>query len=404
MRYSLKKKLLATVIVSLPMLWAGTGQAADTIKIGMTSALTGPYNEFGEGNRRAVALAVDEWNAKGGINGKQIEIAHMLDDQLNPDRAVQNMRSILDDEEVVGIIGPAGSGPTTAVLDMVVADGRPYMNPIAQTPTITYPDDVTGQNPYKNIFSFALQNDVEAVAMGAYLAKHFKKVGIVHESTAYGVTGVDYLTASILANGGEKPVAVDSYNQGAQDMTAQIARLRRAGVDAIAAIGLGKDLAVLRRTMARLKLDVPLIASNGALGQPYQEGAGDLTVGTLGTMIGAFGDPMRAETAEFAKNYKEKYGTDRWWGSNPDAPQLFMAISVSNGYDAANILFEGIRRADSTKPEDIIAAIETIKDYPAVNGVYSFSKDRHHALGADSVKMFKYVKDGENIRLEALAD
>jgi len=328
----------------------------------------------------------------------------LLDDQLNPDRAVQNMRRILDNKEIVGIIGPAGSGPTLAVIDMVQADGRPYMNPIAQTPVITYPAGVTGKDPRPNVFSFALQNDVEAVAMGQYLAKNFKRIGIVHESTAYGVTGLDYLAASIEKHGGGKPVAVDSYNQGAQDMTAQVARLNRANVDVIAAIGLGRDLALLRRTMARLNVQAPLVATNGALGQPYQEGAGDLTVGTRGTMIGAFGEPMREATTNFAQAYKAKYGTDRWWGSDPDAPQLFMAISVSNGYDAANILFEGIRRAGSTDPKAIIAAIESIEDYEGVNAIYSFSADRHHGIDTDGVKVFEYVKDGDKIRLQPITE
>lgn len=376
--------------------------AAETIKIGMSSALTGPYNEFGEGNRRAVELAVEQWNAKGGINGKQIEIAMLLDDQLNPDRAVQNMRAILDNKDIVGIIGPAGSGPTLAVIDMVEADGRPYMNPIAQTPVVTYPGMTTGEKPRKNVFSFALQNDVEAIAMGEHLAKKYKKVGILHESTAYGVSGVDYLTASIVENGGEKPIATDAYNQGAQDMTAQVARMKRAGVDVIAAIGLGKDLAVLRRTMARLNLDVPLVAANGALGQPYQEGAGNLTLGTSGTMIGAFAQPMRPATVAFVDAYKNKYGTDRWWGNDADNPQLFMAISVSNGYDAANILFEGLRLANSTKSEDVIAAIESIQNYEGANTVYSFSKDRHHGIEPEGVKVFQYVQDNGRVHLEPI--
>ena len=378
--------------------------AEDTIKIGMTSALTGPYNEFGEGNRRAVELAVEEWNARGGINGKQIEIAMMLDDQLNPDRAVQNMRRILDNEEIDGIIGPAGSGPTLAVIDMVEADGRPYMNPIAQTPAITYPDGV-GNAPRENVFSFALQNDVEAAGMGQHLVDNFERVGVIHESTAYGVTGLDYLSAAMVAAGGDEPVAAESYNQGAQDMTSQVARINRADVDAIAAIGLGSDLAVLRRTMARLNVDVPLIASNGALGQPFQEGAGELVVGVQGTMIGAFGQrPMRDATQHFADAYKAEYGADRWWGNDPENPQLFMAISVSNGYDAANILFEGFRRADSTDPDAVIAAIETIQDYEGANAVYSFSADRHHAIDPDGVEVFEYrERDGE-IALEALGN
>jgi branched-chain amino acid transport system substrate-binding protein len=384
----------------LALSWAPAGaRAADTIKIGMTSALTGPYNEFGEGNRRAVELAVEEWNARGGINGKKIEVALLLDDQLNPDRAAQNMRRILDSKEIVGIIGPAGSGPTLAVIDMAQADGRPYMNPIAQTPIITYPSK-DKPTPRANVYSFALQNDVEAIAMGQHLARKWKKIGVIHESTAYGVTGLEYLSAALQRFGNVKPVAAEAYNQGAQDMTAQVARLRRDGAEVIAAIGLGKDLAVLRRTMARLHYDVPLVASNGALGQPFQEGAGELVLGVQGTMIAAFGEqPMREATRRFADAYKKKYGTDRWWGSDPAHPQLFMAISVSNAYDAANVLFEGIRRASSTDPKAIVSAIESIKGWEGANAVYTFSPTVHNAIQPEGVRVFEYRKQDGRIAL-----
>lgn len=154
----------------------------------------------------------------------------LLDDQLVPDRAVQNMRRLLDNQELVAIIGPAGSGPTLAVIEMAAADGRPYMNPVAQTPTVTYTD---GKSPRPNVFSFALQNDVESAVLGRYVAKHFKKPGVVHESTAYGVSGADTIGKELKATGAGAPVAVETYNQRAQDMTAQIARLQRAGADVV---------------------------------------------------------------------------------------------------------------------------------------------------------------------------
>lgn len=384
--------------IALPGLGVST-VSAETIRFGMTSALTGPFNEFGEGNRRAVMLAVEQWNERGGINGQMIEIEPLLDDQLNPDRALQNMRRILDDDRVVGIIGPAGSGPTLAVIEMAAADGRPYMNPIAQTPDITYPDGIDAP-PRRNVFSFALQNDVESVAMGQHLAANWEKIGIIHESTAYGVTGVDYLVEALIDAGGSAPVAVESYNQGAQDVTAQIQRLRRSGAEVIAAIGLGADMAVVRRAMARLNFNVPLVASNGALGQPFQDGARELAVGVQGTMIGAFGErPMREATQAFADAYKAKYGTDRWWGNDEEYPQLFMAISVSNAYDAANILFEGVRRAGSTDPDAIIDAIESIEGWEGANAVYTFTPDRHHAIEVDGLSVFEYRMVNDSLRL-----
>src|SRR5262245_27277645 len=86
----------------LPLLAAGylalpASAADEPVRIGNTGALTGPYNEFGEGVRRGIVLAIDYWTEKGGVLGRKIELAHSLDDQLVPDRAVQNTRKIMDD-------------------------------------------------------------------------------------------------------------------------------------------------------------------------------------------------------------------------------------------------------------------------------------------------------------------
>jgi branched-chain amino acid transport system substrate-binding protein len=133
-----RRSFLAT---SSAAVFAGSrlSYAADSINVGFTTALTGPFNEFGEGYKRGIELAIDKINKAGGVMGRPIEIAAMLDDQLIPDRAVQNMRRVLDNKDVVGLFCPSGSGPTLAVIDMITADGRPAMNPQAQTPTVIYP-------------------------------------------------------------------------------------------------------------------------------------------------------------------------------------------------------------------------------------------------------------------------
>ena len=396
------KRLAALGAVAAGAWLAAAGTAgAQTIKIGMTSALTGPYNEYGEGGRRGVELAIERWNARGGIDGRKIELAMLLDDQLVPDRAVQNMRRLLDNKELAGIIGPAGSGPTLAVIEMAAADGRPYINQVAQTPAVTYPD---GGKPRPNVFSFALQNDVESKVLAAYAAKRFKKIGLVHESTAYGTTGVELIARELKA-ANLTPVGTESYNQRAADMTAQVARLQRAGADAIVCVGLGADLAVLRRTMARLNMNVPLVASNGALSLPYQEAAGELVLGTRGTMVAVFGESeLNPAAKEFAAAYKAKYGADRWWGNDPAQPQLFMALSVSNAYDGANVLFEGIKRAGSTEPKKVIEAIEGIQGLRGVNAVYTFGPERHHAITEKDLAVFGYVKAGDKMKLRVAND
>lgn len=377
--------------------------AQQTIKIGMTSALTGPYNEYGEGAKRGIELAIERTNAKGGINGKKVELATLLDDQLIPDRAVQNMRKLLDDKDLVAIVGPAGTGPTLAVIEMATVDGRPYMNPIAQATTITYP---TPGNPRPNVFSFGLQNDVEMKMQARYAtSKGYTKIGTLHESTAAGIGAAEVVAKQLKADGKPAPVADESYNQKAQDLTAQIGRLQRAGTDIILYTGLGADLAVVRRTMARLNWSVPLVANNASLTPPYQEGAGDLVIGTKGSMIAAFGEsPLNPAAAEFAAAYKAKYGADRFWGPDPSRPQLSMSLTVANAYDAGLVLFEGMRLAKSTDPKAINKAIEGINGFRGVNALYTFSAEKHHGVAERDLSIFEYVKVNDKISLQLSKD
>lgn len=381
-----------------------TAQDAGPIKIGFTGALTGPYNEFGEGLRRGITLAVEEWNKRGGVNGRRVELAEPLDDQLVPDRAVQNMRRILDDKSIQLIVGPSGSGPSLAVVDMVASDGRPLCNAQAQTPTIVYPNG-GDKLPRKTVFSVSISNAVEAEKLGQVLGKSYRSVGVLHESTGYGVSGAELVKKEIAANGSAKVVS-ESYNQRAQDMTAQIVRLQRSGIDALLVIGLGADFAVIRKNMVRLKIELPLYGSAGAMTVPYVEGAGDLAVGTYGVNTLTLGErPIAPTPKAFLDLYRAKYGTDRWYGSDPGAPQISLATSVGSGFDCANVLLDGVRRANSTEPDRVVAALDETKGLPGVSvKSIAFTPSDHTALKPSDLGVYRLVRSGDKIVFQLSAD
>lgn len=395
-----KKQALITrsLALALAAVVAGaTAQDTGTIKIGNTGALTGPYNEFGEGTRRGIVLAIDRINAKGGILGRKVELAVSLDDQLIPDRAVQNIRRILDAPEVDVIVGPGGSGPTLAVIDMVTVDGRAYCNPQAQTPSIVYPDGVD-KPARKNVISTAIQNDVEAKALGTYVGQRYKKVGVMHESTGYGVSGAQLLGVELEGLTKSKPVAIESYNQRAQDMTAQISRVQRAGAEVLVVIGLGADMAVIRRNMLRLGFDAPLITSGGGISLPYKEGAGELATGTRATMLGTYG-PGKVPAGmakELADAYAAKFTKDRWWGDDPGSPQVYFALTVGAGYDCTHMLMEAVRLAGSTDRAKVVEALNKINGLAVSNGTASFSASKRLLVEPRNLAMFEYVKNDKN--------
>lgn len=81
-----------------------------------------------------------------------------------------------------------------------------------------------------------------------------------------------------------------------------------------------------------------------------------------------------------------------------------MSLSVTNAYDAANVLFEGIKRANSTDAAKVNKAIEDITGLRGVNAVYSFSPTKHHAITEADVSVFEYVKVGDKSVLRLAKD
>ena len=371
-----------------------------TIKLGFTAALTGPFNEFGEGINRGAQLAVEECNKAGGIGGRMVELAEVLDDQLVPDRAVQNLRRILDNKDIVGLMCPSGSGPTLAIADMIQADGRPIINPQAQTPSIVYPNGLD-KPPRPNLFSVSISNTVESEKLAAALAQ-YSRIGIVHESTGYGVTGAELVRQEILKRKPGARVTVESYNQRAQDMTAQLVRVQRGGAEAMLVIGLGADFAVIRRNMSRLNMNLALFGAAGAVTVPYIEGAGDLVAGTRAVNYSAFGRrPMHGAAQKFVDLYRAKFGTDRWYGPDAANPLVSLAGTVGSGYDCINLLIDAIRRAGSTAAADIVRALDQTKDYEgATIQKISFTPQTHVALKLEDLGTYEMLKRGDRVVLE----
>jgi len=378
--------LAATSLLQRPSL------AADSIKIGFTTALTGPFNEFGEGYKRGIELAIEKLNKAGGVLGRPIEIAMMLDDQLIPDRSVQNMRRLLDNKDIVGLFCPSGSGPTLAVIDMIQADGRPAMNPQAQTPTVIYPGG-PGSKPRPNVYTFSIQNDIEANFMANILGKKFTRVGLLNESTGYGKTGGELVKAGIIRVNKDAVVTHESYNQKDQDMTAQLVRMQRAKSEALMVVGLGADMAVIRKNMVRMNMTLPLYVSAGGFSPPYAEGAGDLALGTKGSQYRKISTvPPAKEVLEFLNAYKAKHGTDRLWGGDPAIPSPSMGGTVAGGYDGMMVMADAWRRAGTTDPAATIKAMDSTKGLVGVNCTYEFTPDKHHAVEVGDLTTYEYAK------------
>ena len=392
-RHFLAVNLAATLVSSV-------AYAADPIKIGMSTALTGPYSEFGVMQRNAVDIAVEQFNAKGGIKGRPIQIV-LYDDGLVPARAQANVRRLIDDDKVVAIMAPAGSGPNLAVNPLAIANNMILINTANQTTTINYPDGMD-KPPLASIFSFSVLNAVEAQVLGDFVGQRWKKIGLMSESTSLGKEQLNFITKHLKDKYNITPVAREEYTQQDADMTAQIARIQQAGADVIALVGIGADAAVIKKGLNRIGFKGVLVGSQGVQSQPYKELAGNLVIGSMGVLYRAFAEPanMSVPAKALADAYLKKFGNDRYYGPDKNPAPYFGILAGS--YDGATVLFQAMDRAKTLDTKDVVAELESGKSFPAARLDYNFSKARHHAVVPEMLGVYEYVKEGNNIVMKAV--
>ena len=111
-------KVCFILLFVLGLCFSTMAEAADTIKIGQITALTGDHSAYGQAERDAVVMAVDEINAAGGVLGKQIELI-IYDNKTRPEDTVNAARRLIEEDKVCAIIGPNGSGMHIAAAPII---------------------------------------------------------------------------------------------------------------------------------------------------------------------------------------------------------------------------------------------------------------------------------------------
>jgi branched-chain amino acid transport system substrate-binding protein len=214
----------------------------------------------------------------------------------------------------------------------------------------------------------------------------FKKPAILADSTNYGQLGREDLE-KVLEKKSLKPVAVEKYNIGDVDMTAQLLRAKQAGADVVLTYGIGPELAQIANGMQKLGWKVPIIGSWTLAMANFVDNAG--ANGNGARMPQTFiQNPDTPKRKAFIDAYIKAY--------NPPGGRMPSAVSAAQGYDSVYLLAAAIQQAGSTEGPKIAAALENLKT--PVEGVVAtynkpYSKTDHEAINFDNTK-FGEVQNG----------
>lgn len=167
-RTVLKSAAAAGLGFGIPAFIPRMGAAADEIRIGLVEPSTGIYATYGEYERAGIELAREQWNAKGGVMGRQV-VTFAEDDQNDPGVGVQKANKLVQQDKCVSLIGTINSGISLSVEGAATALNVMFIDSGGHT------DDVTGKNCSWNTFRVCHSTWMETHATGYDLAQRFGK-------------------------------------------------------------------------------------------------------------------------------------------------------------------------------------------------------------------------------------
>jgi branched-chain amino acid transport system substrate-binding protein len=369
---------LALFVVSLA---PASSQAGDTIKVGILGPMTGPNVDIGCTMRDGSILAMEEFNAKGGIAGKKFEWV-IIDDEASPAKSVNGAKKLIFKDKVDLIIGPANSGCALAVGKVTVPNKIINIVP-GQNAKLTLPDRTF-------VFRCSIADKEIAKKMMQFLGDEFKKIALIHDTTGYGEHWYQTLLG-MLKDRGITPVADESFEVDIFDLTPQVTRIQKSGAEILVFLGVGGDVPTLAKAERRIGLKIPHLGTNGFGCQTVIDlGAKDVE----GYIFPDTVDLQKKNWQEFRDNYRKRF----------NIPVVFTHHPPAQAYDAVYMLAQALKKTNGQAGDPLRKALE---DGVAVNGAtckvgkdgMSWKAGKHDAMVAEQLAMIQ-IKNGRFISFE----
>ena len=350
----------------------GGGGEAEPLKIAILAPLSGDVATFGQSTRDGALLAIEEWNAKGGILGRQIETI-VEDSQCNAEAAVSAANKVINQDQVHFIIGEVCSSASIPVSEVVMAKG----NVLQISPTSTNPQVTVDENGnvkslvFRACFIDPFQGTVAAKfaleELGAQTAAVFLDQGNDY------VRGLAEFFRDAFEAGGGQVVVWETYTGEDQDFSAILTKVKDANPDILYLPDYYSTVNLIAAQAREMGITATFMGGDG-----WDSADLDREVTDGGYYTNHYsGDDPRPIVQEWVQKYKEKYG------SEPDA-------LATLAYDAATILLQAIEKAgtdDATQVAQTMAGME----FDVVSGHISFDENHNPVKSA----VILQVKDGE---------
>jgi len=370
-------------VLSIVAAFVAPAMAADTIKVGAILAVTGPASFLGAPEAKTLEMLTADINAKGGINGKKIELI-IKDSAASPEKAISFAKQLIEEEKVFAIIGPSTSGETMAIKNLA-EESKTLLLSCAAAEVIVKP-------VAKYVFKTPQMDRDAVIRIFEQMKKmNISKIGVLSSNTGFGKAGKEQIE-KLAPEHGIQVLVSEVYDKAATDLTAEVTKLKAAGVQAIVNWSIEPAQAIVIKNARQIGITAPIFQSHGFGNIQYVQAAGAAADGVIfpaGRLLVAETlsdkNPQKALLTDYKSKFETKYKEN-------------VSTFGGHAYDAFLILTKAIEKAGADK-EKVRTAIETTRGLVGTAGVFNFSAEDHNGLDKNAFEMLT-VKDGKFVVLE----
>ena len=349
MKLMKSRKFIAAAALMLAISAPVAGMAGDTIKFGVAGAHSGDLASYGLPSVNAAKLVIDQVNAKGGINGKKIEML-VEDDVCKPEVATNTATKLVSQGAEV-VLGHICSGATKSALPIYKNANVLVMSPSATNPELTYSGE------YPNFFRTIAPDDVQAKVDVEFALNKlgYTKIAVIHDKGDYGKGFAEFAKSFLDKSGKAEVVLFEGVTPGAVDYSAIVQKIKKSGAQAVMFGGYHPEASKIIGMMKKKRLDAAFISDDGVKDDTFIKVAG-------ADAEGAYASGPK-DTTKNPLSIKAKEEHKAAFGADPGA-------FFENAYAATLAMVNAIEKAGSTDLEALKKALQTEKVDTPLGNIY----------------------------------
>ena len=346
-----KTVFCVSLAFSLFLVASGTpAAAAEPIKIGTIFSITGPLGFIGTPQKEVFTAMFDDINAKGGINGRPLELFYE-DDKSVPTNAVLAATKLIRDKGVVAMVGTSMSDAALAIVPVCEQQQVPFIN------------SGPARIPFKKwVFSIGMGDERAAKHLLEFAVKDLgaKKIGVMYSVDAYGMLLQKTIVSEIGKYPGVSITIQESFEVQDTNMVPQLTKVKAANPDVILLCTTGGAASVVAKNYKQLGMTTQVLGGNAITMPDFFSIAGKIAEESKWIFLSqplmivdgmAPNDPFRKNVWEPAEKFmQEKLG-----------PTKHVTMFHASSFDAIRAIVEAMKMAAKIDPASIRDALEKVK-------------------------------------------